>query len=940
VDDEFGFCDRHGLRMFRAVMAGLPVSSSSALREIPQLRTEVRALGSALGRVITRLEGRETFETVERIRQLAKSRRAGDRAAEKQLGKAIAELTLGDAFNQAMAFTLYFELVNLAEENFRIMLLRRRRAERLNSTGGAAAPMRESIEAAVTALKMDGVVPAAMQKLVDRLNIELVFTAHPTESKRRTLLAKLRRLGEVLRERTHPELARNAAVLDPECVEREIASLWLTDRSRVARPEVTDEARTGLWYFDTTLFDTLPVLQLDLERALARHYPTVKAPTRWLTFGTWMGGDRDGNPNVTANVTAEVLLLHRRLAVEKMRLAARELARTLTVSDRRDTVVPALKRGLRESLHGSKHLEELEKRYPHEPYRLLLGVVRERLAQAVRDVRDGEALAGDTASEGSFDRETLKETLETIRESLAAGRGALLTGGELRTAIHQLEVFGLHTARLDLRQHSSHHEAAVAEVLVRDDYPKLTEPQKVELLLAAIDEAKTRRPAEIVRLSAATRNVLDPLVLVGRAVAKFGAEAIGIYVISMTDGVSDLLEVELLMKVAGVALPIAPLFETLDDLDRAPEILRTFFTLPERPRPKHQHVMLGYSDSNKDCGYLTANWALYKSQETLARLSAEMDVRLTLFHGRGGSIARGGGPAAKAILAQPAGLRDGAIRVTEQGEVLSTRYHDPDLAHRILEQMAYGVMLGIHASERVSTVPEEWKEAMEIMSAAGNKAYKALVHDDPEFLIFWQQATPIDEISNLKFGSRPTFRRATKTVEDLRAIPWVFSWMQSRFNFSGWFGLGTALDAILANGSSGRRLLREMHAEWPFFQTLIDNAQLTMRKADLGIAALYAELVDDERIRRRIFAILEAEFHRSENAILAVTGQKQLLARDPILLNSVQLRNPYIDPLNYLQVEMLRRLRTGKLTASQAEAARAVVELTINGISGGLKNTG
>jgi phosphoenolpyruvate carboxylase len=897
-------------------------------------------LGRALGRVITRLEGRKTFDTVETIRQLAKARRAGDRAAEKQLSRTIAGLTPRDAFNQAMAFTLYFELVNLAEENFRIMLLRRRRAERLNLAGGASTPMRESIEAAVMALKSDGVDTAAMQKLVDRLSIELVFTAHPTESKRRTLLTKLRRLGEVLRERAHPELARNPAVLDPECVEREIASLWLTDRSRVARPEVTDEARTGLWYFDTTLFDTLPVLQLDLEHALARHYPTVKPPMRWLTFGTWMGGDRDGNPNVTAKVTAEVLLLHRRLAIEKMRFAARELARSLTVSDRRDAVVPALKRGLRESLHASKHLEELEKRYPHEPYRLLLGVVRERLAQTVRDVRDGDALAGDAVTTTGLDRATLMETFQTIRESLVAGRGALLTGGELRTAIHQLEVFGLHTARLDVRQHSSHHEAAVAELLGRDDYPKLAEPRKVELLREAIGAAKPRRPVEIARFSAPTRNVLDPLVLVGRAAVKFGPEAIGLYVISMTDGVSDLLEVELLMKIAGATLPIAPLFETLDDLDRAPEILRAFFTMPGRVRPQHQHVMLGYSDSNKDCGYLTANWALYKSQETLAQLCAEMDVRLTLFHGRGGSIARGGGPAAKAILAQPAGLRDGSIRVTEQGEVLSTRYHDPDLAHRILEQMAYGVMLGIHASERASNVPKEWRDAMETMSAAGNAAYQALVHDDPEFLVFWQQATPIDEISNLKFGSRPTFRRATKTVEDLRAIPWVFSWMQSRFNFSGWFGLGTALEAILSRGAPDRRLLREMHAEWPFFQTLIDNAQLTMRKADMGIAALYAELVDDERIRRRIFGLLEAEFHRTENAVLAVTGQKQLLAKDPILLNSVQLRNPYIDPLNYLQVEMLRRLRGGKLTASQTEAARAVVELTINGISGGLKNTG
>ena len=914
-------------------------SRSSAAAEIALLRAEVRSLGDALGRVITRMEGRATFDTVETIRQLAKARRAGDRAAEKKLAATIAALTPADAFNQAMAFTLYFELVNLAEENFRIMLLRRRRAEELRARRqgrGDLAPRRESVEAAIVGLKRAGVDAAAMQALVDRLGIELVFTAHPTESKRRTLLTKLRRLGELLRERAHPELSRDPAVFDPQSVEREIASLWLTDRSRVARPEVLDEARTGLWYFDTTLFDVIPLLQLDLEQALARHYPEVKPPVRWLTFGTWMGGDRDGNPNVTAAVTAEVLVLHRRLAIEKMRLAARELARSLTVSDRRDAVVPALTQGLREDVHRSSHLEDLSRRYPHEPYRLLLGVVRERLAQAVAEVRED----GGFAAPAPIDRAMLEETLTTIHDSLAAGRGGLLAGGELRAARQKLAVFGLHTARLDLRQHSSEHEKAIAEILGRDDYPKLGESEKTALLLGRMRGAKPLGAAEAARFSSATRNVLDPLVLAAQAVGKFGPEALGIYIISMTDGVSDLLEVELLMKLTGAALPIAPLFETLDDLNRAPEILRAWFELPGRAKPAEQHVMVGYSDSNKDCGYLTANWALYQAQETIAQLCAEQGVRLVLFHGRGGSIARGGGPAAKAILAQPAGLRDGGIRVTEQGEVLSTRYHDPDLAHRILEQMAYGVMLGIHAAEHRQALPPAWREAMATMSAAGNAAYQKLVHHDPEFLAFWQQATPIDEISNVKFGSRPTFRRATRSVEDLRAIPWVFSWMQSRFNFSGWFGLGTALEAMLRRGPKARALLRAMHREWPFFQTMIDNAQLTMRKADMGIAALYASLVTDAIIRRRIFGLLQAEFARTESAILAVTGQPQLLARDPVLRNSVQLRNPYIDPLNYLQVEMLRRLRSGKLSADEAEAARAVVELTINGISGGLKNTG
>jgi phosphoenolpyruvate carboxylase len=350
--------------------------------------------------------------------------------------------------------------------------------------------------------------------------------------------------------------------------------------------------------------------------------------------------------------------------------------------------------------------------------------------------------------------------------------------------------------------------------------------------------------------------------------------------------------------------------------------------------------MVGYSDSNKDCGFFTANWALYKAQEAITALCGKRQVRLTLFHGRGGSIARGGGPAAKAILAQPAGLRDGGIRVTEQGEVLSTRYHDPDLAHRVLEQMAYGVILGIHAAEHAVELPAAWRDAMERMAHAGFAAYERVVHHDPEFLEFWKHATPIDEISNLKFGSRPTFRKPTQSVEDLRAIPWVFSWMQSRFNFSGWFGLGSALEAELDRGAAGRRQLREMYARWPFFQTLIDNAQLTMRKADLAIAGFYAALVPDPKIRRRVNRLLSQEFERTERAISAITGKKEILASEPVLMRSVELRNPYIDPLNFIQVEMLRRLRSGKLSAPEAEAARAVVELTINGISGGLKNTG
>ncbi len=913
---------------------------SSARRELARLGADVRELGSSLGRVITRLEGAAAFETVEALRKLAKARRAGDPEAAGALRERVAALGPAEAFNQAMAFTLYFELVNLAEENFRIGLLRRRRAASLMGAAGTPEPMRESIEAAVVELKRRGLETAGMQALVDRLDIELVFTAHPTESKRRTLLAKLRRLAEILRQRAHPEGAPDPGVLDNGCVEREIASLWLTDRSRTARPEVADEARTGLWYFDVALCETLPRLHADLARSLSAHFPGVKPPRRWLSFGSWIGGDRDGNPNVTAEVTAGILLLNRRLAIEKLRLAARELARTLTVSDRRDSVTPELRRALEGRGPPSAHLRDLARRYPHEPYRLLLGILRETLGGAVQEIRGAEAGGAPGPARGGALEAEVRRTVNLIGDSLLAGKGAALTGGELSAMGIQLDVFGLHTARLDLRQHSSRHEAATAEVLGRSDYPTLGEAEKLALLEKAIGAAAPLDAAALGAFSGPTRDVLGPMALAARTTAAWGPEAMGLYVISMTNDVSDILEVELLEKLTGANLPIAPLFETLSDLEHAPGILRDLLAMPGR-KPEIQHVMLGYSDSNKDCGYLTANWALYKAQDAIAAVCRAAGVRLSLFHGRGGSIARGGGPAAKAILAQPAGLADGSIRVTEQGEVLSTRYHDPDLAHRILEQMAYGVMLGTHAAASGPQPPPEWREAMEAMSAAGFSTYKALVHDDPEFLAFWRQATPIEEIGGLNLGSRPAYRRATTSVSDLRAIPWVFSWMQSRFNFPGWFGLGSALAVILRRGPSGRRLLREMYRGWPFFQTLIENAQLTLRKADMGIAAIYAELVDDARIRRRIFARLAREFARAEAGILAATGDRQLLQREPVLLRSVQLRNPYVDPLNYIQVEMIRRLRRpGGLPPDEAEAVRRVIELTINGISGGLKNTG
>jgi len=911
------------------------------------LSAEIRRLGRMLGDIIVKLEGKAILDLEENLRLLAKSSRTGDTQAECDLQIAVQKLTVSEASRMAMAFTVYFELVNLAEETHRVRLLRKRR--RAQYAVPNSPPMKESIGAALRELKARNVPAETVQRLLDKLSIELVFTAHPTEAKRRTMLSKFQRLAQRLH---NPEALIEdevTGIANPRAMEREITSLWLTDRSRFARPEVTDEVRTGLWYFDTTLWQTVPLLQDELERALADTYPTVKAPTRWITFGSWMGGDRDGNPNVTPTVTAETLMLHRRLALEKMQLSLLELGRLLSVSSRLDPISPELSKWLQSDENIAPHLRAIRDRYPHEPYRLLLVGLRDRLLAAQKaDTPQLLLNATMDVSPPPIQTRDVAKLLDLISESLSSHRGALLAEGELQRLRQQVTLFGLGVARLDVRQHSGRHESAMKEILqtlnLSPDYMALSEEARLALLLKVLASPAPSLPEA--SFTPETGDVVGSLRVLKRAIELYGEEVVGAYVISMTHDLSDILEVLALQHLVGVSLDIAPLFETLGDLEAAPVILEQMFACePYRQhlkvRQDHQMIMLGYSDSNKDCGYLTANWALFLAQETISEVCKKRGLGLTLFHGRGGSIARGGGPAAKAILAQPCGLYDAKIRVTEQGEVLSTRYHDPDLAFRIIEQMAYGVLLGAEAAQREAQVPEAWRTAMTEMSKLAYKAYETLVHRDPEFIEFWRTATPIEEISGLKLGSRPTFRRATKSVDDLRAIPWVFSWMQSRFVFPGWYGLGSALEQYSAQGPEQAALLRTMYREWMFFKATIDNAQLTLLKADMRIAFHYALLVPDEAVRVRIFDNIAEEFSRTEHAILTITGQKALLEREPVLAKSVQLRNPYIDPLNYIQVEMIRRLRDlENKTSEEAEAIRAVIELTINGVSGGLKNTG
>jgi phosphoenolpyruvate carboxylase len=922
------------------------MAASPTEKETDSLSGEIRRLGKILGEVIVKLEGKGILDLEEKLRLLAKSSRAGDVQAERELAEAVAHLSVAEAGHMAMAFTVYFELVNLAEETYRVRILRKRRRAQYAVPGGA--PMKESIGAALKELKAQGVPAERVQQILSKLLIELVFTAHPTEAKRRTMLTKLQRLAHRLHDPEAMIEDQVTGIANPHALEAEIITLWLTDRSRSNRPEVADEVRTGLWYFDTTLWQTVPLLQDELERALAEYYPGVKAPEGWIKFGSWMGGDRDGNPNVTPQVTAETIMLHRQLALQKIEASLRDLSRQLSVSSRLDNISPELLKLLQEEKALDPHLSTIRDRYPFEPYRLALVGLRARLLAGAGEEKPDLLLQPDSPATPLVRTADVERVLDAITESLVSHRAALLADGELHRLRQQVELFGLSVARLDVRQHSGRHESAMAEILkaaaLCPEYAKLTEDERVALLVKLLGGLPLELPA--VEFSAETSDVVGSMRVLKRAIELFGEEAVGAYVISMTRDLSDILEVLVFERFVGVSLDIAPLFETLGDLEAAPAILeRMFACAPYREhlhsRREHQMIMLGYSDSNKDCGYLTANWALFEAQENIARVCRSHQLGLTLFHGRGGSIARGGGPAAKAILAQPCGLYDAKIRVTEQGEVLSTRYHDPDLAFRIIEQMAYGVLLGAEAAQSEPNVPAEWRDAMKEMTKLSFEAYHHLVKGDPEFIEFWRTATPIEEISGLKLGSRPTFRKATKSVEDLRAIPWVFSWMQSRFVFPGWYGLGSALEKFAAKGATQAELLRTMYRDWMFFRATIDNAQLTLLKADMRIAFQYALLVPDEAVRVRVFDNLAEEFSRTEHAILAITGQKSLLEHEPVLARSVQLRNPYIDPLNYIQVEMIRRLRRLEDKQSEEAAAiRSVIELTINGVSGGLKNTG
>jgi len=947
------------------------------------LGREVNTLGRLLGDVIRDQEREPGFQLVEEYRAATKALRAGEGwpadfgAAGLALRERTDRLTPGQARLLVRAFTAYFHLVNMAEERHRLRVLRRR------ESAGGEAPRGESIAEAVREAATSGVTAERMRGLLAKCVVEPVFTAHPTEARRRTVLAKLRRLRQLADRLDEPAMSPRRLGALHDRIREEIAALWLTEEVHRRAPTVLDEVRNGLYYFEESLWAVVPRLYRELERALAEAYPgeRIEVPAL-LRFGSWVGGDRDGNPNVTSEVTEHTLRLHRETALSLYERELEDLQRhlSLAVEPGREGDEP-----LAASLaHDERALPDLARslgeRYPAEPYRRKVGFMLARLraarrlnAERLRATVDPDAGEDPELWRGAVRLEPplpedpavayaraddMAADVRLVREDLRRRRAARLADGALGDLARRLDVFGFRLARLDFRQHSSANAAAVAEVLrqagVEADYLALAEPARVELLARELADPRPLIAAHAT-WTPDTAETLSLFATIARAQAELGMEAGDVYIISMTAGVSDVLVPLLFAKEHGLfqpgrgdapatsALQVVPLFETIDDLHRCAGLMRELFALPVYRQHleawgHQQQIMLGYSDSNKDGGFVTANWELYCAQQALAEACRESKVGLTLFHGRGGAIGRGGGPTSRAIMGQPPGTLDGRLRLTEQGEVTFARYAHPEIAHRHLEQTIHAVLrASLRDAEGPAQGPRpEWTRAMAAASEEGHRAYRRLVSDDPDFIRYFHLATPIDLITDLRIGSRPARRTAGDHIEDLRAIPWVFSWTQSRHGLPGWFGLGSAL-RLLLDGDGPR--LDDMYRQWPFFRSLVDNAQLSLGRSDLAIARLYDGLAEPD-LRPRIFARVQAEWESTERAILRAASLGVLLENSPVLRQSIRLRNPYVDALSFVQVSLLARLRRLEPDAPQAEELRRLAALSVNGVAAGLQNTG
>lgn len=926
---------------------GTPVTlASGTVDEFEQrLRADRRLLGRLLGEVIREQTSPGTLEKIEYIRRSAVDFRRGEARdqndaqmaiARARLKKTLDGLSIDDTLHVVRAFSYFLHLVNIAEDKH-------------PATPGerASATAREgSLAAALLRAKESGICGEQMIEWFSTAVVSPVLTAHPTEVQRQSILACEREIARLL---TLPAHAHDAA--REHALRREVLRLWLTAMLRLTQLTVADEIENGLAYFRMTFLEQMPRLYTLLEASLATTFGLPHEPwlAPFLRVGTWIGGDRDGNPNVNAGVLERALGAQSRLAFEHYLAEVRLLSNELSLAARLSPMPEELLEFAATSGDTSAHRRD-------EPYRQALFAIHARLAATAAQIAQlqpaqvTEAAATPYARPGEF-----ASDLDLVARALTTQGAELLAEGRLRNLRRAVSIFGFHLAAIDLRQSSDEHEAAVAELLAKADvvadYRSLDEHARVELLAGELAGCRPLRSPHLV-YSARTESELSILTVVAEAHRKFGGEAVQHYIISHCESVSDLLEVGILLKEVGLLRPgpqlaidldIVPLFETIADLGACADVVAQLFRLPlyralVAARGNCVEIMLGYSDSNKDGGYLTSNWSLYKAATKLVEVVCRAQgVRLRLFHGRGGSVGRGGGPSYEAILAQPPASVGGMLRLTEQGEVIASKYADPERGRLNLETLAAATL---EASLLPHAVPPEKTDRyfvmMEDLSRRSFAAYRKLVKETPGFIEYFRASTPLAEIADLNIGSRPSSRKATSDIEDLRAIPWVFSWSQCRLILPGWYGFGSATEQFVAAGSGTVEELQDMARHWPIFRTVLANMDMVLAKSDLGIARRYSELVPDAALRERIWTLLRTDWELARRWLFTLTKAGDFLARTPELARTIRHRLPYLDPLNHLQIELLRRYRGGDTD----ERTRRAIHLTINGIAAGLRNSG
>jgi phosphoenolpyruvate carboxylase len=913
---------------------------------------DIRLLGRILGDTIREQEGPAAFELIERVRQLSVAYRLkADASAGRVLDRLLKNLSADQTVSVIRAFSYFSHLANIAEDRHHV----RRRA--VHEREGHR--QEGSLAVAIERLHRADHRNADIADTLAHAYISPVLTAHPTEVQRKSILDAERAIARLVGERDELKTPQ-ARAANEALIRARVTQLWQTRMLRTAKLTVADEIENALSYYPATFLREIPRLYSEVESLLGGH--TV-AP--FLRMGHWIGGDRDGNPNVTAATLRQALSRQCEVALRFYLTELHELGAELSMSGTLAPVTPAMQALADRSPDHSEHRAD-------EPYRRALIGMYARLAATLHALTGTEALRHAVAPQDPYrDPAELLADLRTIEASLKSHHAGALIGPRLAPLMRAVQVFGFHLATLDLRQSSDKHEAVVAELLatarLEADYAALGEAARRECLLKLLADARALR-VRGASYSELTTGELEIFETARDARERFGSQALRHCIISHTETVSDLLEVLLLQKESGLlvgtvgpgsdaraALITVPLFETIDDLRRAESIMREFYALPgvldlvvasRHGKYSEQDVMLGYSDSNKDGGTFTSNWELYRAETALAALFAPLKashgVTLRLFHGRGGTVGRGGGPSYQAILAQPPGTVAGQIRLTEQGEVIGSKYANPDIGRRNLETLVAATLEATLLAP-TKTAPKAFLDAAAELSDASFTAYRKLVYATPGFTDYFFAATPIREIAELNIGSRPASRKATRAIEDLRAIPWSFSWGQCRVALPGWCGFGSAVEVFIGRGedSAARlELLQRMHRQWPFFRALLSNLDMVLAKSDLRIAARYVELVEDKALGKRIFAAIKAEWERANEALNRITGTTQRLQANPALARSIEHRFPYLDPLNHLQVELLRRYRHRREGDPAVERLQRGIHLSINGIAAGLRNTG